>query len=90
MFMHMVVFSVVARSMVMVTVSAVGSTFRLKGSAHVGEIGAKSAQHLLDNMVGADSKRAGMDFGGQVSVSEMPCQARKLIRILVANLDDLL
>jgi hypothetical protein len=73
--------------LLMVTMAAIGAPLGLKRDLQPREVGAKRAEHLLDHMVGPNAKGVIADFSRQMSIAEMPGQARKLIRIVMSNLD---
>jgi len=88
--MMVLVMSLVAvlRVVVMVTLAAIGAAFGLKRGLHRREIGAKLAEHVLDHVIGPNAKDLVADFGRQMSVAEMPGQARQLVSIVMSDLDD--
>jgi hypothetical protein len=47
---------------VMVAVASVRTALGLKGSAHVYKIGSEAAEHILDDMVGAECEELGLEF----------------------------
>jgi hypothetical protein len=73
---------------VMVAVAAVCTTLGLKGSAHAYKIGSEAAEHILDDMVGPDAKNLLLNFSGQMSISQMPCQAHALIEIFMSDFNE--
>jgi len=70
---------------VIVALAAVRTALGLKGSAHVYEIRAEAVEHILDDMVGPNAKNLVLNFSGQMSISQMPCQAHALIAIFVSD-----
>ena len=78
---------VVVLMVVMVTLAVIGSPLGLERGVDPREISAKPAEHVLDHVVGPNSKDLIADFSRQMSVAEMPGQACKLIRIVMPNLD---
>jgi len=73
---------------VMVAVAAVRTALGLKGSAHIYEIGSEAAEHVLDHMVGPNTKNLISNFSCQMSISQMPCQAHTLIGIFMSDFDE--
>jgi len=73
---------------VMVALAAVRTALRLKGSAHVYEICAEAVEHILDHMVGPNAKNLVLNFSGQMSISQMPCQAHASIGIFVSDFNE--
>src|SRR5215831_17718930 len=73
--------------MVVVLMAVIGSPLGLERGVDPREISAKPAEHVLDHVVGPNSKDLIADFSRQMSVAEMPGQACKLIRIVMPNLD---
>jgi hypothetical protein len=73
---------------VMVAVAAVRTAFGLKGSAHVYKIGPEAAEHILDDMVGPNAKNLVLNFSGQMSISQMPCEAHALIGIFMSDFNE--
>src|SRR5262245_23872511 len=71
-----------------VMVAAVRTALGLKGSAHVYEIGSKAAEHSLQGMIGPNPKDLVLNFSGQMSISQMPCQAHALIRIFMSDFNE--
>ena len=73
---------------VMVAVATVRTALGLKGSAHVYKIGSEAAEHILDDMVGPNTKNLALNFSGQMSISQMPCQAHALIEIFMSDFNE--
>jgi hypothetical protein len=73
---------------VMMTMAAIGAPLGLKRVLDLRKVGAKHVEHLLDHVVGPNAKDLVADFSRQMSVPEVPGQARKLVRIVMPNLDD--
>ena len=71
--------------LVMVTV---GAPLGLERGMDPREVGAKLADHVLDHLIGPNTKDLVVDFSRQMSVTEMPGQACKLIGIVMPDLDD--
>jgi hypothetical protein len=67
------------------SVTAVGASCRLEWSLHLYEIRAKAMHHVLDYMVGPDTKSSVPNFSRQMSISQVPSQAYKLIGIFVSD-----
>jgi hypothetical protein len=73
---------------VMVALAAVRTALGLKGSAHIYEIRAEAVEHILDDMVGPNAKNLVLNFSGQMSISQMPCQAHALIGIFMSDFNE--
>ena len=54
---------------VMVVVAAVRTALWLKGSAHVYKIGSEAAEHILDHVVGPNTKNLVSNFSWQMPIS---------------------
>jgi len=73
---------------VMVAMAAIGAPLGLERGLDPREVGAKFAEHVLDHVIGPNAKDLVADFSRQMSVAEMPGKARKLVRIVMPDLDD--
>jgi hypothetical protein len=73
---------------VMVAVAAVCAAFGLEGDPYLHEIRSEIAEHILDHMVGANTKDVVPNFRRQMPVSQMPSKPRELMRIFVSDFDD--
>lgn len=73
---------------VAVRFTAVGTSFGLKGGLHLHEVSAESKEHVLDHVVRPNAKSLAADFSGQMSISEVPGEAYKLVGIVVPHLDN--
>src|SRR5262249_54103202 len=74
---------------VMMTLTSVCTPFGLKGSLHLYKIGSEAAEHILDHVVVTNAQNVVMNFSGQMSISEMPGKAHKLMGIFVPYFDDI-
>jgi hypothetical protein len=72
---------------VMVAVSPVSAAFRLEGSLNYYQVSSETKEHILDHMVGSNTKDLLADFGRQMPISEMPGEANKLIAILMPDFE---
>lgn len=72
----------------MVAVAAVCAAFGLEGDPYLHEIRSETAEHILDHMVGANTKDVVPNFRRQMPVSQMPSKPRELMRIFVSDFDD--
>jgi len=75
---------------VMMTLTSVCTAFGLKGSLHLYKIGSEAAEHILDHMVGTNAQNVVLNFGGQMSISQMPGKAHKLMGIFIPYFDEVL
>jgi hypothetical protein len=73
---------------VMVAVAAVCAAFGLEGDPYLHEIRSETAEHILDHVVGANTKDVVPNFRRQMPVSQMPSKPRELMRIFVSDFDD--
>jgi len=73
----------------MVAVPAVSASFRLECSAQSYEIRSEAAEHSFNYMVGPDPQKAVTNLRRQMAISQMPCEANKLMRILVPYFDNI-
>jgi hypothetical protein len=73
---------------VMVAVAAICAAFGLEGDPYLHEIRSETAEHILDHMVGANTKDVVPNFRRQMPVSQMPSKPRELMRIFVSDFDD--
>jgi hypothetical protein len=73
---------------VMVAVAAVRAAFGLEGGLHLHEICSKAMEHILDHMVGPNTKNVVSNFSRQVPVSQMPRKAHELMGIFVSDFDN--
>src|SRR4029077_18766241 len=73
---------------VMMAMATVSTAFGLEGSLHLHELRSKAMQHILDHMVGPNTKNVVSNFSRQVPVSQMPRKAHELMGIFVSDFDD--
>jgi hypothetical protein len=73
---------------VMAAVAAVGAAFGLKGALRLDKICAEATEHILDHMVRPDANNLVSNLSRQMSISQMPGKAHKLIRIFMPDLDN--
>jgi hypothetical protein len=78
----------IAIVVVIVAVAAVGATFGLEGSLYLYKIRSQAIEHLLDHVVGPNAQNLVSNFGRQMSISQMPRKAHKLIRIFMPDFDN--
>src|SRR5258708_17725059 len=71
-----------------VAVAAVRAAFGLEGGLHLHELRSKAMEHILDHMVGPNTKNVVSNFSRQVPVSQMPRKAHKLMGIFVSDFDN--
>jgi hypothetical protein len=67
----------------------VSAALWLKRRPYFTKICAKAKQHVLDHVVRPNSKDAVSNFGRQMTVTQMPGQSYKLIRILMPHFDNI-
>jgi hypothetical protein len=73
---------------VMAAVAAVSAAFGLKGALRLDKICAEATEHILDHMVRPDANNLVSNLSRQMSISQMPGKAHKLIRIFMPDLDN--
>jgi hypothetical protein len=65
----------------------IGSAFRIERCFDLHDARAKPAHHLLDHMIAADAERFRQKLGRQVTIAEMPGNARQIGCIFATNFD---
>src|ERR1700758_4178360 len=70
-------------AMIMVAVSA---ALRLKTGLHVCKIRSEAVKHILNHMIGPNTKNVVSDFCWQMTVSEMPRDAHEALEIPMPDL----
>lgn len=65
----------------------IGAAFRMERSIDRHDIGAELDQHVLDDMVAADTQAIAQQFGRQMPVAQMPGEAQQMGAVLAADLD---
>jgi hypothetical protein len=73
---------------VFVILAAVRAALGLEGGLHLHELRSKAMEHILDHMVGPNTKNVVSNFHRQMPVSQMPRKAHKLIGIFVSDFDN--
>jgi hypothetical protein len=73
---------------VMAAVAAISAAFGLKGALRLDKICAEATEHILDHMVRPDANNLVSNLSRQMSISQMPGKAHKLIRIFMPDLDN--
>jgi hypothetical protein len=68
--------------------AAVCATFGLEGNLHPCKIRSQAVEHILDDVVGPNTKNLLSNFSWQVPVSQMPGQAHKLIGVFVPDFNN--
>jgi hypothetical protein len=76
--------------LMMVAGAAVSATFGVEGSLHPYKIRFEAMEHILDHMVRPNAKNLVSDFGGQMSISQMPSKAHELIGVFMPDFDNTL
>ena len=75
---------------VIVTMTAVGSAFRLEWRPRLHELRSEAKKHMLDHMVWPNAENLVSDFSRQMSISQMPGETQKPIGVLMPDFDDTL
>lgn len=83
----MMMLAVMMFVMVAVTVS---TAFRLKGGLDLLKIRPQATEHIFYYMVGPNQKDMVSNFGWQMPITQVPCQAHQLDRIFVSDFDNVL
>jgi len=73
---------------VMVAITTVSAAFRLERLLQLYKLRSEAMEHLLDHMIGSNSKHLVANFSRQMPVSQMPGKAHELIGILVPDFDN--
>jgi hypothetical protein len=79
----MMMFTVIM--VVMVAITTVSAAFRLERVLQLYKLRSEAMEHLLDHMIGPDSKNLVANFGRQMPVPQMPGEAHELLGILVPD-----
>jgi hypothetical protein len=74
--------------MVGVTMTAISAALGLEWPGNGRKRGAETAQHRLDDMVGPNEEGLIAKLGGEVSIPQVPSEARKLMAVGVPHLDE--
>ena len=74
--------------MVTVALPVVSASFGLEGGLHLYEIRSESKEHILNYMVGPNSKNLTLNFSRQMPIPQMPRKAHKLIGIFMPDFDN--
>src|SRR5262249_10471491 len=72
----------------MVTVTSVSASFWLECGAQSYEICSKAAEHIFNHMVGPNAEKLVMNLRWQMTISQMPREANKLMGIFVPYFDN--
>jgi hypothetical protein len=73
---------------VFVILAAVRAALGLEGGLHLHELRSKAMEHILDHVVGPNTKNVVSNFSRQVPVSQMPRKAHELMGIFVSDFDN--
>jgi hypothetical protein len=73
--------------MVAMTIS---TAFRLEGGLDLLKIRPQATEHIFYNVVGPNKKNMVSNFGRQMPITQVPCQAHQLNRIFVSDFDNIL
>jgi hypothetical protein len=74
--------------MVMLAIAVVSAALRLERGARRYELCSETVEHVLDHMIGPNSENLIVNFDRQMPISQMPGEARKLIGVLMPDLDN--
>jgi hypothetical protein len=67
----------------------VGAAFRIERRLDLDDAGAEPARHVFDHVISADAQALLQQFGRQVTIAQMPGDARQRRRVRAANLQEL-
>ncbi len=67
--------------------SRVGTALRIEGRFDLDHRGAEAAEHVLDDVVAADSERLGHDLRRDMTVADVPSEPNEIARRAAADLD---
>jgi hypothetical protein len=73
---------------VMEAITTVSAAFRLERGLQLCKLRSEAMEHLLDHVIGPNSKNLVANFSRQMPVSQMPGKAHELIGILVPDFDN--
>jgi hypothetical protein len=74
-------------AVMMMPVTSVSAAFGLEGRLHLHKIRSETAEHVLNHMVGPDTKSPASNFSRQVTIPKMPGKAHELIGIFMPDFD---
>src|SRR5262249_23529821 len=74
--------------MVILAIAVVSAALRLERGARRYELCSETVEHVLDHMIGPNSENLIVNFDRQMPISQMPGEARKLIGVLMPDLDN--
>ncbi len=61
---------------VMMAMATVSTTLGLEGAPDLHEVGSETAEHILDHMVGPNTKNLVSNFREEMAVAKVPSKAR--------------
>ena len=64
----------------------IGAAFRLERRFDLKQCRTKAAQHILDDMIAPDAQLPTRDLDRQMTIAEVPGDARKILRLVAADL----
>jgi hypothetical protein len=73
---------------VRLAVITVSPAFRLEAAPYPYKIRSEAMEHIFDHMVGPNAKNLTSNFGRQMSISQMPRKAHKLMGVLMPDFDN--
>jgi hypothetical protein len=74
----------------MVAVAGVSAAFGLERDLHLYKIRSKTNEHILDHVVRPNAKNLVSNFSRQMSISQVPREASKLVGVLMPDFEDVL
>src|ERR1700747_3778805 len=72
----------------MVAVARVSAAFGLERDLHLCKICSEAKEHILDHVVGPNAKNLVSNFSRQMPISQMPCEASKLVGVFMLDFDN--
>ena len=85
-----VIVSVIMVMPVVMSPVMIGPAFRMEGCLDLGNFGAKTLQHVSDDVIATDADVAGGNLAFQVAIAQMIGDACRMQRILAAHLEQFL
>jgi hypothetical protein len=72
----------------MMAMAGVSAAFGLERDLHLCKICSEAKEHILDHVVGPNAKNLVSNFSRQMPISQMPCEASKLVGVFMPDFDN--
>jgi hypothetical protein len=72
----------------MVAVAGVSAAFGLEWDPHLCKICSEAEEHILDHVVGPNTKNLVSNFSRQMPISQMPSEASQLVGVFMSDFDN--